>query len=90
MHIEKDPRGDAVRSSWVFHGSDKAFYLRHKKRGDSVQDVPILNGSRQGNNGSVGHREIGDYVKTVPQAMPKRRSKFSCNSEIVSASSRRR
>jgi hypothetical protein len=44
----------------------------HKKRGDSVQEVPFLNGSGWGNNGSVGHREIGDYVKTVPPALPKR------------------
>jgi hypothetical protein len=34
---------------------------------------PFLNGSGRGNNGGVGHREIGDYVKTVPPAMPKLR-----------------
>jgi len=34
--------------------------------------------------------EIGDYVKTVPQAVPKRRTKFYCNSVIVPASTRRR
>jgi hypothetical protein len=28
-------------------------------------------------------REIGDYLKTVPHAMPKQRSKLSCNGVIV-------
>jgi hypothetical protein len=27
-------------------------------------------------------REIGDYVKAVPQAVPKRGSKFYCNSVL--------